>query len=86
MSTIPMRLVVAVLLAVAAGLAINYAVLQAGFLIPFAWLPPLLVVCFAALIVWAIGGGILVKRVWYWLFGAPWDAAGYIAKKSSKNQ
>ena len=66
------------------GLAINYAVRQAGFVVPFAWLPPLLVLGMAALIAWTIGGFVLVKRLWFWLWGAPWDAAGYIASKSSK--
>ena len=31
--------------------------------------------------IWAAGGMFLVKRVWFWLWGAPWDAAGYIAGK-----
>lgn len=86
MTNLPIRLVVAVLIAVALGLFVNYAAGQAGFQMPFAWLPPLLIIGFAALIVWTIGGGFLVKRLWYWLWGAPWDAAGYIAGKSSKDQ
>ncbi len=85
MSNIPIRLVAAVLIAVGIGLVINYLIRQAGFVIPFAWLPPLVVLLFAGLIVWTVGGMFLVKRSWFWLWGAPWDAAGYIAAKSKKD-
>jgi len=84
MNNIPIRLVVIFLFIVAIGLIINYAVKQAGFVVPFAWLPPLLVLGFAALSAWTIGGLLLVRRIWFWLWGAPWDAAGFIAAKSSK--
>ena len=83
-SNIPIRLVVVFLLIVAIGLVINYAARQAGFIIPFAWLPPLVVLGLAALTAWTVGGLLLVKRLWFWLWGAPWDAAGYIAGKSKK--
>ena len=84
MSNIPIRLVVVFLIAVAIGLLINYAIRQAGFVVPFAWLPPLVVLGLAALVAWTIGGFFLVKRLWFWLWGAPWDAAGYIASKAKK--
>jgi len=68
------------------GILLNYLAYSNGIIIPALWAWPTFVGLFSILVIWAIGGGFLVKRVWYWLFGAPWDAAGYIAGKSSKGR
>ncbi|HJN39641.1 MAG TPA: hypothetical protein QGH28_05640 [Chloroflexota bacterium] len=63
------------------GVGLNFVVSSYGIVIPFLLIWPILVITIFGLIIWAIGSMTLVKRVWYWLWGAPWDAAGYIASR-----
>ena len=67
----------------ALGVVLNAIVYSRGIIIPALWIWPILVTLLFGLIIWAAGGMLLVKRVWFWLWGAPWDAAGYIARKPS---
>jgi hypothetical protein len=75
------RLPLAAVIIFAIGVGLNYVVSSRGIFFPAAWLWPLLVTLLFGMVIWAIGGMFLIKRVWFWLWGAPWDAAGYIAGK-----
>lgn len=77
-----LRLPIAFLIIFGLGVALNAIVYSRGIVIPALWIWPILVAVFFGLIIWAAGGMLLVKRVWFWLWGAPWDAAGYIAGKT----
>lgn len=78
-----LRLPIAFLIIFGLGVALNAIVYSRGIIIPALWIWPILVTLLFGLIIWAAGGMLLVKRVWFWLWGAPWDAAGYIARKPS---
>ncbi len=75
------RLPIAAVIIFGLGVVLNYVVFSRGIVIPVLWLWPLLVTLLFGMVIWAIGGMFLIKRVWFWLWGAPWDAAGYIAGK-----
>ncbi len=76
------RLPLAAVIIFALGVGLNIVVSSRGIVIPVLLLWPLLVTLLFGMVIWAIGGMFLIKRVWFWLWGAPWDAAGYIAGKS----
>ena len=80
------RLPIAALLIFGLGVLLNFAVSSTGIVIPALWLWPLLVLTVFLGVIWAVGGNVLVRRVWYWIWGAPWDAAGWIADKSSRGE
>lgn len=76
-----LRLPIAAMIVFLLGVGLNFLFYSRGIIIPALWVWPVLVTVLFGLVIWAIGGIVLVKRVWYWLWGAPWDAAGYIASK-----
>jgi hypothetical protein len=75
------RLPIAAIIIFGLGVVLNIIVSSRGIVIPVLLLWPLLVTLLFGMVIWAIGGMFLIKRVWFWLWGAPWDAAGYIAGK-----
>lgn len=76
-----LRLPAAVLLIAAAGMGLNFIFYSRGIVIPALWIWPLSVGFIAFVVIWAIGSMRLVRRIWWWLWGAPWDAAGWMAQR-----
>ncbi len=76
-----LRLPLAVLLITTAGMGLNFFFYSRGVVIPALWIWPLTIGFIAFVIIWAIGAMRLVRRIWWWLWGAPWDAAGWMARR-----